>query len=112
MQFSLNRPALQTAGQILNQQCHAAATAQRDRENGAPAPTPFTDDLVLLAITELTRATSAHRAPMAVGGLHKRTLFDTSLARAVAHIFDLAASHGLDLGSVLAEQLADESVTA
>lgn len=108
MHFSLNRPALQTAGQILNQQCHAAATAQRDRDNGSPAPTPIADDLVLAAITELTRATSAHRAPMALGGVNKHPMFEASLARAVVHIFDLAASHGIELGAVLADQLADE----
>lgn len=94
MNFLLNRPALQTAGQILDQQCGAAAAAQR----GA-LPEPVTGALALSAITELARAAAAHAAPK------QWPEFESGLARAVIHIFDLAALQGVELGSVIAEQL-------
>lgn len=109
MNFALNTPALQTAGQILTQQCHAAGIARRMRESGANTQAPGVGDHVLSAITELTFAAAPHRLPMGSGGAHKRPSIEVSLARAVTHIFDLAASQGIDLGTVIAEQLADET---
>ncbi|MES2787648.1 MAG: hypothetical protein V4684_19435 [Pseudomonadota bacterium] len=105
MQFQLNRPALQTAGQILNQQCGAAAAARR----GALAA-PTAGDLALSAITSLASAISADKAPVVGEGYFNRMEFEAGLARAVMHIFDLAATRGIELGEVIADQLAQPSV--
>lgn len=100
MQFALNRPALQTAGQILLQQCHAAAATGN-------AQAPSTDDLVLLAITELTRAAAGARTGQLDHTAQPlRPQLEVSLARTMSHISHLAALQGIDLGSAIANYLA------
>lgn len=106
MHFQLNRPALQTAGQILNQQCGAAAAARR----GA-LPAPASGDLALAAITALVLAVSADRVPVVGDGMSTRLEMEAGLARAVMHIFDLAATRSIELGNVIAEQI-EQSTTA
>lgn len=100
MTFALNRPALQTAGQILLQQCHAAATS-------ATPANPTADDLVLRAITELSRAAAGARTGQLDHTLQPpRPQLEVSLARAISHISHLAALQGIDLGTAIAHQLA------
>lgn len=113
--FALNKPALQTAGQILNQQCAAAARASADLSvprKGKPPAAPGVEDLVNAAITDLAGASAAHRAGQhAYSGLtgEDRHPVADKLASAVTHIFHLAEANGIDLGTAISDHLADET---
>lgn len=102
MNFMLNSPALQTAGQILNQQCMASAEAARALRsagrNAEAAKQP--EDLILGAIAELTRAARTFR----LANTSPEPL-NNGLACAVANIFHLAASQNIDLGAAIAAEL-------
>ena len=115
MNFKLNLPALQTAGQILNQQCLAAAQAEHQARHAgvkkAP-PAPGADDLISDAIDDLIHAGRAHRAHVATPGAavarpiaEPRALLEQRLAGAAAHIFHIAAANDIDLGSAIATHL-------
>jgi hypothetical protein len=113
--FALNKPALLTAGQILNQQCHAAAL-EAVRLHTAPAAkaatAPAVEDLINASISDLVTAAKAHRSgdPVlhGIGGEVRRPLAD-KLASAVTHIFHLAATNQIDLGEAIAARLADDT---
>lgn len=114
--FSLNKPALLTAGQILNQQCHAAAV-EALRIHTAPAAKPSAapgvEDLITSAITSLAAASSTFRAkaPSTKQGLdgEEITPLESNLAAAVVHICHLAAAYKLELGAAIALHLAEET---
>jgi len=112
--FSLNKPALQTAGQILNQQCAAAARTAAELatpRKGKPPAAPGVEDLVNAAITDLAAASAAHRADLPPIILNSEQRFPVAdkLASAVAHIFQLAEANGIDLGTAIAAHLSDET---
>ena len=103
MNFQLNPPALQTAGQILNQQCMASAEAARARRNVGQRraePEPAPEDLIMAAVADLVSAGRLLR-------LHNpiENPLNNGLACAVANIFHLAALKGIDLGAEIASQL-------
>lgn len=61
MQFQINTPALQTAGQILNQQCHGAAVAGgwwNDPRTGEPIQRN-TGEMLMLITSEVAEAMEA-----------------------------------------------------
>jgi hypothetical protein len=114
--FVLNRPALITAGQILNQQCQAAAVEAiklSTAPKAKPPAAPSTQHLITAAISQLAAASTALGTSYAgepVGtGEHERTHFANRLAGAVADIFHLAASLDIDLGAAIAGQLHDSA---
>lgn len=112
MTFKLNLPALQTAGQILNQQCFAAAQAEHQARHAgvkkAP-PAPGADDLLSDAIDDLIHAGRAHRAIPGTASARPiaepRALLEQHLAAAAAHIFHIAAANDIDLGTAIATHL-------
>lgn len=114
--FALNKPALLTAGQILNQQCHAAAL-EATRLHTAPAAksikAPGVEDLITSAIASLASASATFRAktPSTQVGLdgEEVTPWEEHLAAAIAHIFHLGDAHKLDLGVALAAHLNQET---
>lgn len=105
--FMLNRPALQTAGQIFGQQCHAAAATGGgwDTSRSPLAPQRTQNDVVLLAVSELSRAAEACRTGKMDAALPERSSFEVALGNAVIHIFDLAGQNSFDLGSTIADLL-------
>ena len=107
-QFQLNDPALLTAGQILNQQCHGAAvfsgwwndpaTGKRiDRNTG---------EILMLIVSEIAEGMEGHRKSLMDDKLPHREMLEVELADAIIRIFDLAGSRGYDLGGAIAEKLA------
>ena len=107
MNFALNRPALQTAGQILHQQCHAAAVANgwwNDPATGARIERNVGEDLMLVT-SQLTKALEGHRMGLQDARLPARTQLEVKLAGAVMRIFDMAESQGFDLGATIAEMI-------
>jgi len=108
MQFQMNSPALQTAGQILNQQCHGAAvhggwwsdpkTGERIQRN--------TGEILMLIVSEVAEGMEGHRKGLKDDALPHRDMLEVELADAVIRIFDLAGSKGYDLGTTIAEKLA------
>ncbi|MYM65457.1 hypothetical protein GTP45_01240 [Pseudoduganella sp. FT55W] len=112
--FALNKPALQTAGQILNQQCAAAARAAAEMtvpRKGKPPVAPGVEDLVNAAITDLATASASYRSkqpPYVLNGEQREPVAD-KLASAVTHIFHLAEANGIDLGNAIALHLSDET---
>jgi hypothetical protein len=103
MNFQLNSPALQTAGQILNQQCMASAEAAHALRNIGQRrvePPPAPEDLIMAAVADLVSAARLLR-------LHNpiENPMHNGLACAVANIFHLAALKGIDLGAEIAKQL-------
>jgi hypothetical protein len=114
--FALNKPALLTAGQILNQQCHSAAV-EAVRLHTAPAAkasaAPGVEDLITSAISALATASAAFRAKSTSTkqGLdgEEITPLESNLAAAVAHIFHLADAYKLELGAALAVHLSHET---
>ena len=108
MEFSLNVPALQTAGQILNQQCHGAAVAGgwwQDPRTGQSIHRN-TGEMLMLIVSEVSEAMEGDRKDLMNDKLPERKMFEVELADAVIRIFDLAGSKGLDLGATIAEKIA------
>lgn len=107
-QFQLNSPALQTAGQILNQQCHGAAvfsgwwnetaTGRRLERN--------TGEMLMLIVSEIAEGMEGDRKSLMDDKLPHREMLEVELADAVIRIFDLAGSRGYDLGAAIAEKIA------
>lgn len=107
-QFQLNAPALLTAGQILNQQCHGAAvfsgwwndpaTGRRIERN--------TGEMLMLIVSEIAEGMEGHRKSLKDDKLSERDMLEVELADAVIRIFDLAGSIGYDLGAAISEKLA------
>lgn len=111
--FQLNKPALQTAGQILNQQCHAAAAhllSQINKGSKKPMAPPAVEDLILAAVADLVRAGQGHRAKQITAIPPTRPTLDAGLASAAINIFHLAAASGIDLGTAIAEQLEEDQI--
>ena len=108
MQFNLNSPALQTAGQILNQQCHGAAVAGgwwSDPKTGMRIERN-TGEILMLAVSELAKGMEGHRKSLKDDKLPHREMLEVELADCVIRIFDLAGSKGYDLGTTIAEKIA------
>lgn len=108
--FQLNKPALQTAGQILNQQCQASACAvlaAMNKGSKKPLPAPAVEDLIMAAVADLVRAGQGYRAKHVTSIPPTSPLLDDGLASAAINIFHLAAANDIDLGSVIAAQLAE-----
>jgi NTP pyrophosphatase (non-canonical NTP hydrolase) len=108
MQFQINVPALQTAGQILSQQCHGAAVAGgwwNDPRSGEQIQRN-TGEMLMLITSEVAEAMEGHRKNLMDDKLQHRKMFEVELADAVIRIFDLAGSQGFDLGSTIAEKIA------
>ena len=108
MEFSLNVPALQTAGQILNQQCHGAAVAGgwwNDPRNGQRIERN-TGEMLMLIVSEVSEAMEGDRKDLMDDKLPDRKMFEVELADAVIRIFDLAGSKDFDLGATIAEKIA------
>lgn len=107
-QFQLNPPALLTAGQILNQQCHGAAvysgwwndpaTGRRLERN--------TGEMLMLVVSEIAEGMEGDRKSLMDDKLPNREMLEVELADAVIRIFDLASSRGYDLGAAIAEKIA------
>lgn len=113
--FTLNQPALITAGQILNQQCHAAAVEAvvlSTAPNAKPKAPPTAQALITAAIADLAAASAATQEQGAIT-VHlsrdgtSRSQLEEKLASATAHIFHLAATNEIDLGAAIAGHLAD-----
>jgi hypothetical protein len=101
--FQLNRPALLTAGQILNQQCAASAAAALSKRNAGrkkPGTPEVAEDHIFAAIESLTSAARNYRAPVTV----PRSV-SGALAAAAAEIFCLAEALEIDLGEAIADKL-------
>jgi hypothetical protein len=108
MSIQINNPALQVAGQILSQQCHAAAldmgwwsdplTGKAIEKNRA--------ELLMLATSQLAKAMEGHRRNQQDTHLPQRKACEVKLAGAVMRIFDLAGAEGFDLGTTIAELIA------
>ncbi|WP_343728498.1 hypothetical protein [Duganella sp.] len=108
IQFALNSPALLTAGQILNQQCHGAAvysgwwndpaTGMRIERN--------TGEMLMLIVSEVAEGMEGDRKSLMDDKLPHREMLEVELADAVIRIFDLAGSRGYDLGAAISEKLA------
>lgn len=106
--FQLNHPALLTAGQILNQQCHGAAvysgwwndpaTGKRLERN--------TGEMLMLIVSEIAEGMEGDRKGLKDDKLPNREMLEVELADAVIRIFDLAGSRGYDLGSAISEKIA------
>jgi hypothetical protein len=108
MTIKINVPALQVAGQILGQQCHAAAIDMgwwSDPKTGK-AIEKNRAELVMLAVSQLSKAIEGHRTGAPDVHLPHRQAFEVKLAGAVMRIFDLAAEEGFDLGTTVAEMIA------
>jgi NTP pyrophosphatase (non-canonical NTP hydrolase) len=108
MDFALNSPALQTAGQILNQQCHGAAVANgwwADPRTGQRIERN-TGEMLMLTVSELAEGMEGDRKNLMDDKLPHRPMLEVELADAVIRIFDLAGSKGYDLGTAIAEKLA------
>ena len=106
--FQINTPALLTAGQILNQQCHGAAvhsgwwndpaTGKRIERN--------VGEVLMLIVSEIAEGMEGARKSLMDDKLPQREMLEVELADAVIRIFDLAGSRGYDLGAAIAEKLA------
>ncbi|WGG48951.1 hypothetical protein [Rugamonas sp. DEMB1] len=108
MTIEINNPALQVAGQILTQQCHAAAVDigwWTDPKSGKGIEKNRAE-LVMLATTQLAKAVEGHRTSAMDTHLPHRQVFETKLAGAVMRIFDIAGEEGFDLGTTIAELIA------
>lgn len=107
MNFTLNAPALDTAGQILLQQCHAAAVASgwwQDPATGVRIERN-TGEILMLVVSELAEGMEGHRKGLKDDKLPHRDMLEVELADAVIRIFDLAGSKGFDLGKTIAEKI-------
>ncbi|UGQ45100.1 nucleoside triphosphate pyrophosphohydrolase family protein [Massilia endophytica] len=108
MNFQLNAPALLTAGQILNQQCHGAAvhagwwnapaTGRRLERN--------VGETLMLIVSEVAEGMEGHRKGLKDDKLPARDMLEVELADAVIRIFDLAGALGYDVGAAIAEKIA------
>lgn len=108
MNFQLNSPALQTAGQILNQQCHGVAVSSgwwSDPKTGERIQRN-TGELLMLVVSEVAEGMEGHRKGLKDDALPHRDMLEVELADAVIRIFDLAGSKGYDLGTTISEKLA------
>lgn len=116
--FVLNRPALITAGQILNQQCHAAAVEAVNLSTAPinkPKDSPGVQALITAAIADLAAASASTSEQRVVYVSHagsSRSQLADKLASAVANIFHLAATNDIDLGDAIAGNLADATAAA
>lgn len=108
MNFMLNSPALQTAGQILNQQCHGVAVASGWWSNPQSGERiqRNTGELLMLIVSEIAEGMEGHRKSLKDDALPHRDMLEVELADAVIRIFDLAGSKGYDLGTTISEKLA------
>lgn len=107
-QFQLNAPALLTAGQILDQQCHGAAvysgwwhdpaTGRRIERNAG--------EMLMLIVSEIAEGMEGERKDLMDDKLPHRKMLEVELADAVIRIFDLAGSRGFELGAAISEKLA------
>lgn len=107
-QFQLNSPALQTAGQILNQQCHGAAVFSgwwNDPASGRRLERN-TGEMLMLIVSEIAEGMEGDRKTLMDDKLPHREMLEVELADAVIRIFDLAGSRGYDLGAAIAEKIA------
>lgn len=105
MSIQINNPALQVAGQILSQQCHAAAVDMgwwSDPRTGK-AIEKNRAELLMLVTSQISKAMEGHRRDQADAHLPHRKAFEVKLAGAVMRIFDLAGAEGFDLGTTIAE---------
>lgn len=107
-QFQLNEPALKTAGQILNQQCHGAAVYSgwwNDPASGKRIDRN-TGEILMLIVSEVAEGMEGHRKSLMDDKLPHREMLEVELADAVIRIFDLAGSRGYDLGAAISEKIA------
>lgn len=107
-QFQLNSPALQTAGQILNQQCHGAAVYSgwwNDPATGRRLERNV-GEMLMLIVSEIAEGMEGARKDLVDTHLPEREMLEVELADAVIRIFDLAGSRGYDLGTTIAEKIA------
>lgn len=105
--FQINHPALLTAGQILNQQCHGAAQAAgwwSNPQTGKPIERN-TGEMLMLIVSEIAEGMEGDRKGLMDDKLPTRQMLEVELADAVIRIFDLAGSKGFDLGAAIAEKL-------
>lgn len=108
MNFTINSPALQTAGQILNQRCHGLAVAAgwwSDPKTGERI-NRNTGELLMLVVSEIAEGMEGHRKDLMDDKLPHRKMLEVELADAVIRIFDIGGSQGFDLGTAIAEKLA------
>ena len=105
--FPLNLNAIVSAGDVLTQQCYGAAFAagwhtdlKTGERKGRNVPTSL-----MLIVTEVAEAMEGFRKDLMDDHLPHRKMLDVELADAVIRIFDMAGSHGMDLGACIADKM-------
>lgn len=92
---------------------HAASLNRfRDRIHNAAKANGWWDlhrdvgTLLMLTVSELSKAMEGHRKDLQDDKLPHRKMFDVELADALIRILDLAGSRGIDIGAIAIEKLA------
>lgn len=102
--------AIEPAGTVLQNACHAASKAAgwwTDLKTGEPLdPHKLVPEKLMLTVSELSEAMEAHRKGLMDDKLPHRSGLEVELADAVIRIADLAGALNLDLGGAIAEKMA------